>query len=150
MNGHAAFGVNWNAVGPWYTYTAADTFQLVLIDRSDIAAGDFDIEFNYSSIAWEASQDTSYARVGYSNGSGTAAFELPGSGVPDLFLNGGADALNANSLNSNVAGRYIFNARDGTVTTPATVPDTRTTWALLLGSFGLLEGVRRLSQTRPA
>ena len=39
--------------------------QLVIIDRSDIAPGDFDMEFNYDKVQWEwgdASQGQSSAR----------------------------------------------------------------------------------------
>ena len=60
----------------------------MLIDRSDVAAGDFDIEFNYDRIQWEtgdasggdACQGGEPARVGFSNGSGApgAFFELAG------------------------------------------------------------------------
>ncbi|MCK7490428.1 MAG: hypothetical protein MZW92_00410 [Comamonadaceae bacterium] len=44
----------WIDVG--YFSTAADklnSFQLILTDRSDTGAGNFDIEFNYDRILWE-------------------------------------------------------------------------------------------------
>jgi len=55
VNGQSAFGVDWVNVG--YYAAHADKLlscQLVIIDRSDIAAGDFDMEFNYYKVQWEA------------------------------------------------------------------------------------------------
>jgi hypothetical protein len=119
-----------------------NSFQLVMIDRSDVGAGDFDIEFNYDQILWEtgsASGGTngfggSSARAGYSNGAGNF-FELSGSGVNGAFLNGGPNQLITQRLNSGVDGRLIFSARNGGVTT---VPDpTVPTPALLPGIVGM-------------
>jgi hypothetical protein len=55
--------------------------------------------------------------VGFSNGS-TTSFELPGSAVNGALINGGANALITHSLNSDVAGRYIFSFRNGVVGVP--------------------------------
>ena len=54
VDGHSAFGVNWIDVG-YYEENAdlTNSFQLVLIDRSDVQSGAFDIEFNYDRIVWE-------------------------------------------------------------------------------------------------
>ena len=95
----------------------------MLIDQG---GGDFDIEFNYDQIQWEAGQASggnadglggNSARVGFSNGTGDPGtfFELPGSGVPGSFLDSGPPdtALVLNSLNSDVPGRYVFFARSG-------------------------------------
>lgn len=128
INGRQAFGVNWDDVDYFPSSVAHGTqlnsFQLVLIDRSDIAPGDFDFEFNYDQILWEtggASGGTnglggSSARAGYSNGS-TATLELTGSGIPNSFLDSSpaATSLVQNSLNSPINGRYVFQARNGTV-----------------------------------
>jgi hypothetical protein len=54
VDGHNAFGVDWVNVG--YFSAHADKLlscQLVIIDRSDIAAGDFDMEFNYDKVQWQ-------------------------------------------------------------------------------------------------
>ena len=54
VHGHNAFGVDWVNVG--YYAIHADKLlscQLVIIDRSDIAAGDFDMEFNYDRVEWQ-------------------------------------------------------------------------------------------------
>jgi len=48
------FGVTWPGVGCYnQNATHRNFFQVVLVDRSDVAAGDFDIEFNYDQIQWE-------------------------------------------------------------------------------------------------
>jgi hypothetical protein len=132
VNGHAAWGANWQGVGCFEEITSvANTFQLVLIDRSDTGAGNFDMEFNEGSIQWETGEASggdssclggSSARVGYSNGS-TAAFELPGSGVPGSFLDSNTTTgLVHGSIGSPVLGRYVFPARNGFAPTPGTVP----------------------------
>lgn len=134
VDGHQAFGVTWPGVGCFDEVTSVlDTFQVVLIDRSDIAPGDFDIEFNYGAIQWEAGQASggdgqclggASARAGFSNGTGAPGtfFEIPGSGVPGAFLDSNpSTALIANELNSTQRGRYVFPVRAGV---PSTVSDS--------------------------
>ena len=132
VNSRQAFGVEWPGVGYYSSHIdKVNTFELVIINRSDTGAGNFDFEFNYDSIQWntgDASNGTngfggSPARVGYSNGlTGTAnaSLELPGSAVDRAFINGGPNALATNSLNSNVPGRYVFSVRNGVVNAPPT------------------------------
>jgi hypothetical protein len=126
VDGRPAFGVNWIDVGYFnQSVDKLNSFQLVLIDRSDIAPGDFDFEFNYDRIQWETGSASggvnglggNSARVGYSNGTGVPGtfFELPGSAINGAFLDGGPNSLVANSLNSSVPGRYVFRVRGGTV-----------------------------------
>jgi hypothetical protein len=135
--GRAAFGVDWFNVD-YFDATASghasklSTFQLILVDRSDTGAGNFDIEFNYDTITWEtgdASGGTnglggSSAAVGYSNGTGTPGtfFELTGSHVPGSFLDGGPDALVNTSIMSTTPGRIHFLVRNGQVMTSETGP----------------------------
>jgi hypothetical protein len=117
-----AWGVNWVHVACFATPSGGyNSFQLILIDRSDIGAGDFDIEFNYQTLVWDTGtasggdancRGSASAHAGYSNGS-TSSFELAGSGVSGAFLDSSATALAANSLNSVQPGRYIFNVRNG-------------------------------------
>jgi hypothetical protein len=115
VNGHAAFGVDWVNVG-YYSWHADKLLscQLVIIDRSDIASGDFDMEFNYFKVQWEwgdASKNDP-PRAGFSNGIND--YELPGSGVAGAFLDSNpATGLIYHSLNSPVPGKYIFFFRDG-------------------------------------
>ena len=54
IDGHNAFGVNWVNVGYFANHAdKLNSFQLILIDRSDRNPGDFDVEFNYDRIQWE-------------------------------------------------------------------------------------------------
>jgi hypothetical protein len=86
IQGRPAFAVTWAHVGCFNQHTdKANGFQLVLIDRGDVAAGAFDIEFNCSRVRWETSDASggsgglggTSARVGYANGSGEPARSWP-------------------------------------------------------------------------
>lgn len=122
--GRPAFGVNWTDVGYFSSQTdKRNTFQMVLVDRSDVAAGAFDFEFNYQTIQWEAGSasggsgglggDT--ARAGYSNGS-DRSFEFDGSDVDGGLLDtNDVTGLIHNLRNSVFPGRYRFEVRDGEV-----------------------------------
>ncbi len=144
VNGRNAFGVTWDGVCFFaINCNNVNSFQVVLIDRSDIAAGDFDIEFNYNYINWETGQASggdalglggNCARAGFSNGT-TFAFELTGSAVCGAFLDGGPNALAENSFNSNVTGRYVYGVRGGTPTTA--VPEPITVLLLAGGLIGI-------------
>jgi hypothetical protein len=126
VGGHQAFCVNWVNVGYFASHTdKLNSFQLVLIDRSDTGSGNFDIEFNYNQVQWETGDASSgsgglggnSARAGYSNGS-SASFELPGSAVNGAFLDTNATTgLIYNNINSPLhAGRYVFPVRNGAAT----------------------------------
>lgn len=132
IGGNAAFGVWWNDVGYYATHTdKLNDFQLVLISRDDTCpagvpgCGNFDMEFNYDKIQWETGDASggsggiggAPARAGYSNSAGSS-FELAGSGMTGAFVDGGPNALVSGSFNSMVAGRYLFQVRNGTPGTP--------------------------------
>jgi hypothetical protein len=116
VNGHAAFGVDWVNVGyySWHSDRLLSC-QLVIIDRSDIAAGNFDMELNYSKVQWEWGDASKYSppHAGFSNGS-NYDYELPGSGVQGAFLDSNvATGLIYHNLNSSVPGRYFFSFQNG-------------------------------------
>jgi hypothetical protein len=128
LGGRPAFCVNWGGEGGAVGYFAKhadklNRFQLLLVDRSDIAPGNFDIEMNYDQVQWEtgdASTGTGglggvSARVGYSNGTGDTGsfFELPGSAVNGALLDGGPDSLMAGGRGSVTLGRYVYQVRSG-------------------------------------
>ena len=128
VNGHNAFGINYLSVGYFSSHAdKLNSFQLVLIDRSDLGAGNFDVEFNYDRITWETGDASGgvnglgpvSASAGWSNGTGLAgtSFQLPGSLVPGAFLDGGPQSLARRRQYSNLAGvpagRFTFRARDG-------------------------------------
>ncbi len=119
-----AFCVNWDNVG-YYSNGADKTnsFQLMLVDRSNISPGDFDIIFNFDRVEWEAGSASggsgglggSAARSGYAS-AGFDALELQGSGINGAFLDSNnATGLIHGSLNSTQDGRYIFRVRNGAV-----------------------------------
>ena len=124
IDGRAAFGVTWTDVG--YSVGNSDLtndFQLVLIDRSDVGPGAFDIEFNYDQVQWETGDRSggdggffgASARAGYSSGTGEPGtfLELVGSGADGSLLDSNdTDGLIFNSLNSDQDGRYVLNIRD--------------------------------------
>jgi len=132
LDGRNVFGVNYINVGVFAAQNIFNSFQLILTDRSDIAAGDFDIQFNYDSIRWEAGTASgapagglggTSALVGYWT-SATSNATLAGSLVNGSLINGGPNALITNSLNSNVLGQYNFNVRGGAVQQqPTSVPE---------------------------
>lgn len=117
---HATFCVDWVNVGYFDQHTdKINSFQLLLVDRSDKGAGDFDIIMNYNQIQWETG-DASYgngglgglsARVGYSNGS-TMSFELPGSGINGDLLDSNHSGLSIGSWGTKQIGRYIYMIRN--------------------------------------
>lgn len=132
IDGKKAFGVNYIDVGYYNVHAdKLNSFQIVLIDRTETGEGNFDIEFNYQRISWEtgdASGGTNGfggtpAAVGWSNGSGEpgTSFELEGSLQPGAFLDGSRRGLVRNRLNSTVGGRYLFRARGGVVLPPLTI-----------------------------
>lgn len=115
VDGHRAFGVNWGNVGyyAWNTDRLLNC-QLVIISRSDIAAGDFDLEFNYDRIEWVFSDSSgdNAPRAGFSDG--YRGYELPGSGGWESFLDSYLNtSLIYHSMNSPVSGRYLFQFRGG-------------------------------------
>jgi hypothetical protein len=139
VNGRNAFGAEWVNVG--YFAQNSDKLisaQLVLIDRSDTGSGNFDLEFNYSKIQWEAGDASggcdglwtgfdcfgtpvggSPARAGFAD-SGGSFFELAGSGQAGAFLDSNlTSGLIYHNFISTIAGRYMFQFRNGTpVQTP--------------------------------
>lgn len=162
FEGRSTFGANWRNVD-YYSSSASHTnrnsFQLLLVDRSDVSPGDFDIVFNYDQIEWEAGGASggnssglggSAARAGYSNGTGLPGtqYELPGSAINGAFLDGGPYALVSGSQGSSVLGRYIFQARNGTVVDPPTgvVPEPSSLAIVGLSLGSLLFSRRRKSK----
>src|SRR2546426_895241 len=127
VNGRPAFGVNWINVGFFNARTdKLNSFQLVIIDRSDVTPGAFDVEFNYDKIQWETGQASGgvdglggfSARAGFSNGTGApgTSFEISGSAVNGAFLDTNlTTGLIHRSLGSIQLGRFVLQVRTGRV-----------------------------------
>ncbi len=132
VDGHAAFGVTWKDVG-YYNKKSdkLNSFQLVLIDRPDTGSGNFDFEFNYDKIQWEAGDASrgasglggTTASIGFAFPDGDSVFQLGGSGAGGSFL----DANSATGLIYNTRGgtngRYLYQVRSGEVLPPTPIPE---------------------------
>jgi hypothetical protein len=181
FDGHLAFGVNWidlpyvikydgdRAYSNYLEMESRNSFQLLIVDRSDISAGDFDFIFNYDKIEWgaqgwkevrvvdtRAMMEVSLtwklgAFVGY--GSEGNLYGFPTQTTPGALLTlTDISQLPHQSLNSDVAGRFIFEVRDGVVSpglppfvpapSPVPVPEPET-WGMMLLGLGLLRVVAR-------
>ena len=124
VGGRPTFGVEWPRVNYYNDSTGAkqDTFELLIVSRSDLAAGAVDIYFNYGSMKWETGNASggvnglggSCATAGFSAGSGKAGtfYELPGSGLCGSLIDGGSKQLQT-ATNDGVAGQWLFAIRGG-------------------------------------
>ena len=145
--GHTAFGVTWPSVGYFGSHTdKLNTFQLIMVDRTDTGAGNFDFYFNYDQIQWETGDASSgsgglggtSAAAGYNAGqpgdpAGTYA-QLPGSLVNGALLDGGPDSL-VTHTNDGVPGQFLFQVRNGSVVT--SVPEPSSLTMFIIGLLGL-------------
>jgi hypothetical protein len=129
VNGRSAFGINYINVGYYNTHAdKLNSFQLILIDRSDTGSGNFDIEFDYGKVQWETGDASggqngyggSPARVGITNGS-NRTLEIAHSGETLALLDASPSTGRPNyssgliyqALNSDVPGRLVFPVRGG-------------------------------------
>lgn len=124
FGGRPAFCVNWVGVGYFASHSdKTNSAQLLLVDRSNLGVGDFDIVMNYDEVSWETGDASSGfngfggtpAAAGYSAGDGNAEhfFAFPGSISTGAFLDGNPDGLIHRSRGSQQAGRYLFPIRNG-------------------------------------
>ncbi|WP_066583946.1 RCC1 domain-containing protein [Cellulomonas timonensis] len=125
FNGRQAFCVNWINVG-YYSghYDKLASAQLLLVDRADRGAGDFDIVFNYGSVQWETGDASGGSggfggtpvAAGFSAGTGdaNAFFQLPGSLQTRALVDGGSHALSSHSnVGLATPGRYVYPVING-------------------------------------
>ncbi len=120
VNGRPAFFVNWIDVGYYSNQNGTpNSFQLVLVDRSDTGAGNFDFMYNYDKVQWDVGQASGNqkARVGWARANRTGD-ELPGSGTTGastlLDTSNSATSLIQNTMSpDNQLGRYVWQVRNG-------------------------------------
>jgi hypothetical protein len=137
LNGKNVFGVNYIKVGVYNSNPIFNSFQMILTDRSDVALGDFDIQFNYDTIVWDqGSVSSTSALAGYWT-SASSNYTLAGSLVSGALRDGGSNALISGSLNSNVAGQYNFEVRGGSVVSTVPEPSALALVGLALAGLAL-------------
>jgi hypothetical protein len=125
FEGRRALGVNWLDVGyHWQRTDKLNRFQLLLVDRSELGFGDFDIVMNYDRMEWESGEAAGgtdglgglAAGAGFSAGTGEldTFFEFPGALVNGALLDGNdKTGLTRTRRNSDIDGRHIFRMRRG-------------------------------------
>ncbi|GAB1622604.1 hypothetical protein AAOGI_26540 [Agarivorans albus] len=115
--------VTWDNVG-YYDENSdkSNSFQAVLIDRSDTGAGNFDVEFRYDKLEWTTGDASdgenglggTPAQAGYDAGDGENFFALPGSFSEDIL-----DLVS--SSNTGEDGVWRFAIREGAL--PGATPE---------------------------
>jgi hypothetical protein len=134
VDGHRAFGATYSEVGHFDLHPEKlNSFQIVIIERDDTGSKNFDVEFNYNRIEWEAGDvDGENGYGGLSARAGIAgrgpkpanqkfSMEIEGSGMPGAFLDKIRPSGAANSTsgliyrtwNTQVPGRLRFEFRNG-------------------------------------
>jgi hypothetical protein len=115
--GRPAFCATWDRVGYFDRhYDLRNTFQVLLVDRSDIEDGAFDVVFDYGTIQWETGDASdgsagfggTPAAAGWSNGSATGSVSIGGSLQSGAFIDGAFTGLASSSTGTETPGIHIW------------------------------------------
>ncbi len=111
--------ITWDKVGYYSSQTnKINDFQLVIRNRADTGAGNFDFDFRYKQLEWTTGSATSSggvnglggipAQAGYDNGQGTHYSVLPGSLSGDVL-----NLANTSNVSPDTPGLWTFAVRNG-------------------------------------
>lgn len=145
LDGRNAFVATWSRVGYYDAKSdLLNAFQLVLWDRSDIAAGDFDLEFNYDALEWDLADGDDAWRAWAGVGVSQQQHQyLASSNYAGQLLDTSSEGLIYHSLNSDVAGRYLLQSRGGSIQPVTHAVPAPASGLLLLSGLVLLALRRR-------
>jgi hypothetical protein len=110
--------VTWDNVGYYNSHSnLLNTFQLVLRNRADTGAGNFDVEFRYGSLQWTTGDASggsgglggTPAQAGFDAGDRTNYFTLPGSRTASVL-----NLQYTSNISPSVSGLWSFAVRSGT------------------------------------
>jgi hypothetical protein len=96
VGGRPAFCANWTGVAfdgvGYYNFgdDRLNSFQLLLVDRTETGPGNFDMVFNYDKVQWDRNGSV---RAGFSNGTAANSHEFEGSGQAGAFLDSNPSGL---------------------------------------------------------
>jgi len=126
INGQNAFIAHYDGISGYNSPNSTGNFQVIIIDRSDTGAGNFDVEFNYGSINLNSTDVSTQSRafIGFTSGKGASdgnKWTLPGTLVNNRFRNGASDPIrNYRNTDTDKAltGRILIESRNGVMITP--------------------------------
>jgi hypothetical protein len=130
VDGHDAFCAQWDEVGYFDRHAdKLNTFRVFIVERADIANGDFDIILQYEQVQWESGDASGgvgglggdSARAGYAKGG--SFYEIDGSGLPGCFLDSSPSGLIHHNRDA-ADGTYRFEMRSASGPTISQPPLT--------------------------
>jgi hypothetical protein len=119
-----AFCVNWVNVGYFSMEDdKLNSFQLIIVGRSDRGIGDVDVHMNFEKLEWDTADGSSATlapRVGIYDGTSIIT-ELPGSNLHGTLVDSNPGGLTHQSVGSLVPGQYVYPLQGGLPPTTAVI-----------------------------